>query len=173
MVVNKMRAHVKQHNMTITEYKNDKLKGNAYSLIEKVLHRCKICNEIILLDSDSIASHLHTHNGVIHAVYNANYMTKDRPRTPNSTRTTAHVMPTQTEENKAENKESKHVGWEETLEDEEDELKLEREIKALEDELGAKSGRQMSSETILSMETDEDPETQGQLSTATQKSLQS
>ena len=80
LVVTRMRGHTKStHKMIITEYKL-KFKQQYYDLIEKVLHKCGICGEILLLDSDVIAHHLYkkvTHS-ISHKDYNAKYLTLTR-----------------------------------------------------------------------------------------------
>ena len=68
-----LRGHTKSaHNMTITEYK-EKFGANL-EIVEKVLHRCGICQDLILLDSDRIAHHLKKpgHN-ISHKNYAAKY----------------------------------------------------------------------------------------------------
>ena len=68
-----LRGHTQSaHNMTITEYK-DKF-GADLDVVEKVLHRCGICEDLIVLDSDHIAKHLKKpgHN-ITHKNYNAKY----------------------------------------------------------------------------------------------------
>ena len=75
--INNMRMHTKsKHGMVITEYK-EKFNQHHYDLVEKILHRCGVCGEILLLDSDCIAVHLSskkaTHD-LTHAQYNAKFM---------------------------------------------------------------------------------------------------
>ena len=68
-----LRGHTKSaHSMTITEYK-EKF-GAHLEMVEKVLHRCGICEDLILLDSDHIAHHLKKpgHN-ITHKNYSARY----------------------------------------------------------------------------------------------------
>merc|ERR1719309_149880 len=61
--LNGVRGHIKkEHGMVITEYKK-RFKQHYFDLIEKIFHRCGICQEIILFDSDSIAHHLQGHKG--------------------------------------------------------------------------------------------------------------
>ena len=72
-----MRQHTKNdHNMTITEYKKE-YNQEYFDIVEKVFHRCGLCQLPILLDSDMVASHLHsnkaTHN-MSHKEYNLKYM---------------------------------------------------------------------------------------------------
>merc|ERR1719318_222018 len=72
----RLRGHTKAaHGMVITEYKS-KFNQHYYDLIEKVLHKCGICEEILLLDGDCIAVHLKNfgHN-ISHKDYNAKFMT--------------------------------------------------------------------------------------------------
>ena len=45
------------------------------TLLQRVLHKCALCNELLLLDSDTIAMHLKSkHKGVSHKEYNARHM---------------------------------------------------------------------------------------------------
>ena len=45
------------------------------SLLHRVLHKCALCRELLLLDSDAIATHLKSkHKGVTHREYNARHM---------------------------------------------------------------------------------------------------
>jgi len=72
-----MRNHTKKdHDMVITEYKT-KFNQHYYDLIEKVLHKCGICGEILLLDGDVIAHHLYkkVSHSISHKDYNAKYLT--------------------------------------------------------------------------------------------------
>ena len=74
--VHSLRNHTKKvHQMKITEYKS-KFNQYYFDLVELVLHKCGICGEHLLLDSDSVANHLRgngDHN-ISHANYNAQYM---------------------------------------------------------------------------------------------------
>ena len=75
--VTMMRGHTKaKHKIQITEYK-EKFNQHYYDLVELVLHKCGVCEEYVLLDSDAIAAHLKsnfkTHN-LTHGNYNAKYM---------------------------------------------------------------------------------------------------
>ena len=79
--ISRVRSHTKStHGMSITEYK-EKFKQHTYDLIEKVLHKCGICGEMLLLDSDAIAQHLNSNSShnLTHAEYNAKFMTTMRP----------------------------------------------------------------------------------------------
>ena len=72
-----MRQHTKNdHNMVITEYKK-KYNQEYFDIVEKVFHKCGLCQLPILLDSDVVASHLHsnkaTHN-MSHKEYNLKFM---------------------------------------------------------------------------------------------------
>jgi len=74
-----MRNHTRRHHngMTITEYKSQF--GPEYEIIEKIYHKCGICEKIILLCSDSVSVHLKSHKGddaISHRNYNEKYMTK-------------------------------------------------------------------------------------------------
>ena len=45
------------------------------TLLQRVLHKCALCKELLLLDSDAIAMHLKSkHKGVTHREYNARHM---------------------------------------------------------------------------------------------------
>jgi hypothetical protein len=73
-----LRAHTQsQHNMSITEYKQNF--GTDLKLVERVFHKCGICGEKILHDSDSIATHLKRpgHN-ISHKNYNKLHMADSR-----------------------------------------------------------------------------------------------
>ena len=80
-----LRAHTKSHhNVTITQYKE--MFGQELQLVEEVLHRCELCEEHVLLDSDHIAMHLKKpgHN-ITHKNYNATYMVGTRAASPKPT----------------------------------------------------------------------------------------
>ena len=73
-----MRRHTKNaHNMTITDHKSKFNQQQYFDLIELVLHKCGICEEYLVLDSDYVSVHLksraHNHN-ISYANYNAKYM---------------------------------------------------------------------------------------------------
>ena len=75
----RMRSHTRTaHKMKITEYK-ERYNQQYYDPIELVLHRCGICGEYLLLDSDVVAQHLKTniktHGFITHANYNKKFMT--------------------------------------------------------------------------------------------------
>ena len=54
---------------------NLQFSGKAMTLLQRVLHKCALCKELLLLDSDTIAMHLKSkHKGVSHKEYNARYM---------------------------------------------------------------------------------------------------
>ena len=70
----RMRSHTRTaHKMKITEYK-ERYNQQYYDPIQLVLHRCGICAEYLLLDSDVVAQHLRantkTHGSITHANYN-------------------------------------------------------------------------------------------------------
>ena len=69
-----MRTHSKvAHQMTITEYKHQH--GSLMKhLIEEVYHRCGVCSQPMLLDSDIIAPHAKSH-GMMHKDYSARFLT--------------------------------------------------------------------------------------------------
>ena len=65
--------------MTIHDYKkkfNIQDMKSRSNLVEVVHHKCFICGDVFLLDSDNVAGHLKgKHNGSIsHAVCNKKYM---------------------------------------------------------------------------------------------------
>ena len=69
----RMRGHTKdKHDMNITDYKM-KFNLQGFDIIEKVFHRCALCSDIMLLDSDTIATHLNKHD-ITHKAYNDKYM---------------------------------------------------------------------------------------------------
>ena len=75
----RMRSHTRTaHKMKITEYK-ERYNQQYYDPIQLVLHRCGICGEYLLLDSDVVAQHLRsnlkTHDSITHANYNKKFMT--------------------------------------------------------------------------------------------------
>ena len=90
--VNMMRGHTKKtHNMIITDYKKE-YNQHYYDLIELILHKCGICEEYVLLDSDEIAKHLKmktpVNHDITHGNYNAKFMklagpSSSRPKNPN------------------------------------------------------------------------------------------
>eukprot|EP00092_Neocalanus_flemingeri_P109141 GFUD01140243.1.p1 GENE.GFUD01140243.1~~GFUD01140243.1.p1 ORF type:complete len:179 (-),score=36.90 GFUD01140243.1:7-543(-) len=60
--------------MTITEYKAE-FNQYQFDLEEKILHKCGLCGEFLLLDSDCIATHLKgNHHSMTHHDYNARFM---------------------------------------------------------------------------------------------------
>ena len=84
-----MRGHTKTaHGIQITEYRT-KFNQFFYNIVEKVFHRCGICQLPILLDSDAIASHLGNNKvtqKMSHKQYNENFMNKPtNPVKPKST----------------------------------------------------------------------------------------
>ena len=49
--------------------------GKSMTLLQRVIHKCALCKELLLLDSDTIAMHLKSkHKGVSHKEYNARHM---------------------------------------------------------------------------------------------------
>ena len=71
-----MRSHTQKfHKMTIREYKN-KFQEHFFTLEDPIFHRCGVCQAILLLDSDSIATHIKkegTH-GMTHKDYNRKFI---------------------------------------------------------------------------------------------------
>ena len=86
-ILTRMRSHTKEkHSITVSEYRKQFNLPGRFEIIEKVFHKCGICDDIVLLDSDLIGSHLHKHSGVTHGQYNEKYMktarrSKDEPDT--------------------------------------------------------------------------------------------
>ena len=91
--VTMMRGHTKKaHNMIITDYKKE-YNQHYYDLIELILHKCGICEEYVLLDSDEIAKHLKMKTPVNHDITHGNYNAKfmklagpsgSRPKNPSA-----------------------------------------------------------------------------------------
>ena len=76
MPMSRMREHTKRvHNVHISEYKAkyDIASDRGYEIVERIFHRCGICNHPFPLDSDLVAGHIRKHN-ITHANYNAKYM---------------------------------------------------------------------------------------------------
>ena len=77
MPIQRMRGHTKsEHKMIITEYRA-KYNQNFFDLVEKIFHKCCICSEPLLLDSDIISSHLNSNKNshkMTHRVYNETFM---------------------------------------------------------------------------------------------------
>eukprot|EP00092_Neocalanus_flemingeri_P017333 GFUD01018748.1.p1 GENE.GFUD01018748.1~~GFUD01018748.1.p1 ORF type:complete len:612 (+),score=120.78 GFUD01018748.1:50-1885(+) len=82
----RLRSHTRSaHNTTITEYKAQF--GPDLVPIEIVHHRCGLCGELVLLDSDHIATHLKTPGHYItHKNYNNGYMVDARSNKYNMTK---------------------------------------------------------------------------------------
>jgi len=68
---------IRAHNMSIVDYKRQF--GRKLKLVEKVLHRCVICQELVTHDSDNIGIHLKKpgHN-ISHKNYNLAYLVDTR-----------------------------------------------------------------------------------------------
>ena len=81
VTLSQMRVHTKEkHGMQIYEYRS-KFNQHNFDIVETVFHQCKICEKIILLDSDHVASHLHSHKGenkLTQKEYNDKFMIKMR-----------------------------------------------------------------------------------------------
>ena len=86
-----LRAHTKSaHKLTITEYKQRF--GAQLEMVEKVLHECALCQELIILDSDHIAVHLKKPgHSITHKDYNQFYMADTRESTPSDKTTVKKV----------------------------------------------------------------------------------
>lgn len=76
--ITRLRSHTKStHKVTITEYKAQF--GPDLVPLETIYHRCGICSELVLLDSDHIAVHLKRPGHYItHKNYNDAYMVDTR-----------------------------------------------------------------------------------------------
>ena len=76
-----MRSHTRsKHDMVITEYKT-KFNQTFYDIIEKVFHRCGICQNPILMDGDSIAAHLGSNKSthqITHKAYNEKFFIRNK-----------------------------------------------------------------------------------------------
>ena len=76
-----MRSHTRsKHDMVITEYKT-KFNQTFYNIVEKVFHRCGICQNPILMDGDSIAAHLGSNKSthqITHKAYNEKFFIRNR-----------------------------------------------------------------------------------------------
>ena len=74
MTRSRLRSHTRAaHDMTIKDY--SELTGPII-LIEEVFHRCQLCGDLVLLDRDSMASHLRAvgHRRISHSEYNRVFM---------------------------------------------------------------------------------------------------
>jgi len=69
-----MRGHTKsKHSLPISDYKN--IHGNHRDqIIEKIYHKCGLCQQALLLDSDEIAGHLKSKHEITHKDYNSRFM---------------------------------------------------------------------------------------------------
>jgi len=73
MSAHRLRSHTAtQHNLPISQYKEQF--GNQPVLIKTTYHICKLCGKEILLDLDSVASHVRTSHKVSIKEYNSRYM---------------------------------------------------------------------------------------------------
>merc|ERR1712129_167112 len=83
-----MRNHTKaKHSMPITEYKA-KFQQQFFDILEVVFHRCGVCSLPIILDSDSLASHLNSNRAthrLSHREYNDSFLNKSSITNPTST----------------------------------------------------------------------------------------
>ena len=70
----KMRSHTKsKHSIGITDYKR-KYGELSDNIVERVYHKCGICNTAILLDGDILATHARLHR-ILHKTYLDKYIT--------------------------------------------------------------------------------------------------
>ena len=69
-----LRNHTRsKHGITITVYKE--MFGTNIKIIEEIYHKCGICGKSILLDSDSVVSHLKKRgHSTTHKQYNKKFM---------------------------------------------------------------------------------------------------
>merc|ERR1711915_791987 len=74
MIISYMRCHTQsKHQLDISSYK--KKYGNKYTYVVKSYHRCEICGSKLLLDQDTIASHVRAMHETSLKEYNSTYMT--------------------------------------------------------------------------------------------------
>ena len=101
----RLRSHTKSvHKVTITEYKA--MFGPDLTPLAVVWHRCGICSQLIMLDSDHVAVHLKSggHPRVTHKDYNEAFMV--------DTRTTKHCS--RRDKSQSQNNFVRQLKWEET-----------------------------------------------------------
>jgi len=73
-----LRHHTRAaHDLPITQYK---AQFGEVSPVERVLHRCGLCRQLLLLDSDAVATHLRSsgHTEISHRRYNERFMVDTR-----------------------------------------------------------------------------------------------
>ena len=73
-----LRHHTRAaHGISIAEYK---AQFGVVSPVERVLHKCGVCHQLILLDSDAVATHLRSggHPKITHKNYNEKFMVDTR-----------------------------------------------------------------------------------------------
>merc|ERR1712129_35197 len=89
-----MRNHTKaKHSMPITEYKA-KFQQQFFDILEVVFHRCGVCSLPIILDGDSLASHLNSNRAthcLSHREYNDSFLNKSSTSNPTSTSTSTSI----------------------------------------------------------------------------------
>ena len=74
-----MRSHTKKsHKMTIAMYR-ERFGQLANHIVEKVYHKCRMCDKILLLDADLVYHHARTH-GLSFKDYTSRYMTLKNKR---------------------------------------------------------------------------------------------
>jgi len=74
VAMTRMRGHTKSaHKMNIADYKR-KFGVLKDAIIEAVFHKCGICQQDVLLDSDEIATHLKRCHQITHRRYNEQFM---------------------------------------------------------------------------------------------------
>ena len=75
----RLRSHTKAvHNVPITEYKA--MFGSSLTPVAVVWHRCGVCRQLVMLDSDHVAVHLKSggHPRITHKDYNEAFMVDTR-----------------------------------------------------------------------------------------------
>jgi hypothetical protein len=66
-----MRGHtLRQHNIQITKYKEV---HGPFEIIEKVYHKCHLCGKVVLLDGDTLGSHIKTAHKMKEKAYKEQY----------------------------------------------------------------------------------------------------
>ena len=83
MYAHRLRSHTAtQHNLPISQYKEQF--GSQPILVKTTYHHCKLCGKEILLDLDSVASHVRTSHKVSTKDYNSKYMILKRKAVDNA-----------------------------------------------------------------------------------------
>jgi len=86
-----MRTHtLSQHQMQITKYKEV---YGPFEIIEKVFHKCHICDKLVLLDSDALGGHIKGVHKMKEREYKEKYLTYSCPRSGQATLTSVTLEP--------------------------------------------------------------------------------